>query len=91
MGTRDDALQWFQNYLSQRFQFVSCNNDSSSASDLKKGVHQGSVLGPLLFSLYISRMSEVFSKHPDVGYVLYADDIQLYVSCHIKDVAIATK
>jgi hypothetical protein len=33
----------------------------------------------------------VFSRHPDIGYVLYADDIQLYVSCHVKDVAIATK
>jgi hypothetical protein len=85
MGVCGEALEWLKNYLSQRYQFVSCNNDSSSTTVLKTGVPQGSVLGPLLFSIYISRISDILSKHPEVGYVLYADDIQLYISCGVSE------
>ena len=51
-GVQSTALQWFQSYLSNRYQSTSVNNSSSSPSQLMYGVSQGSVLGPVLFVLY---------------------------------------
>ena len=56
-GIQSTALQWFQSYLSDRYQSTSVNNSSSSPSQLMYGVPQGSVLGPILFVLYMDRIS----------------------------------
>ena len=52
-GIRDNMLDWFQSYLSDRKQYVDINGKSSDLQDITCKVPQGSVLGPLLFLIYI--------------------------------------
>ena len=85
-GISGTALSLLSSYLSNRSQSVLIGNHSSSSSPLLTGVPQGSVLGPLLFCLYTSPLSHIFSNSP-VSYHLYADDTQLYISFSSSDSA----
>ena len=53
-GIGENTLNWFMNYLFSRYQFASVNNTSSSFLSIECGVPQGSILGPILFTLYIN-------------------------------------
>ncbi len=70
-GIRGVANTWFENYLSNRYQFVNFKNMLSSTSHIKCGVLQGSILGPLLFILYIN---DIIKSSSDLNFILFADD-----------------
>ncbi len=78
-GLSGTALSLLTSYLSGRTQSISVNSHLSDPSPLLTGVPQGSVLGPLLFSLYTTPISFIFTNTP-VSFHLYADDTQLYIS-----------
>ena len=77
-GIKKKALSWFSTYLSNRSQSVFINKQLvSSSSILHWGVPQGSVLGPILFSLYTKPISQITDQH-SIHCKSFADDTQLY-------------
>ena len=85
-GIRGVALDWFKSYLNDRQQYVTYNNCRSSISNVNCGVPQGSILGPLLFIIYINDLSHVALR---CFLVLFADDSNLFYSG--KDINELTK
>ena len=78
-GVKGSALQWFASYLSNRSQRVSFDRKLSEKFQLTCGVPQGSCLGPLLFTIYASKLFQVIKEYLPQAHA-YADDTQLYLS-----------
>ena len=78
-GIRGYALEWIASYLSDRTQRVSFENYFSQSRYLSCGVPQGSYLGPLLFTMYASKLFDIIKGHLPRTHS-YADDTQLYLS-----------
>lgn len=78
-GVTGKPLLWFKSYLSNRMQYVSVDGAASSDHALQCDVPQGSVLGPILYVLYTSPLSDIVKKF-NLSYHFYADDSQLYLS-----------
>ncbi|CAH2109119.1 unnamed protein product [Euphydryas editha] len=81
-GFTDNCVSWFDSYLKNRHQIVELVDDDgtltrSNAHYVNRGVPQGSVLGPLIFSLYTA---DVIKQIQHSCYHMYADDIQVYAS-----------
>ena len=83
------VLDWFRSYLSDRYQCIKIGSVLSDAKRLLYGVPQGSVLGPILLSLYTTHLSKVIQNHPGIHFHFYAYDTQLYVHLTHKHVTLA--
>jgi hypothetical protein len=77
LGITDQAMEWCRTYLSERRQTVVVQTSRSQPEMLSYGVPQGSVMGPLLFSIYMIGIGHVIAKFDGISYRIYADDIQL--------------
>jgi len=83
------ALNWIKTYLEGRSQYVKIGEEKSPISQCEVGVPQGSVLGPFLFSAYVSPISDVISSL-GIQFHQYADDTQLYTAVSADDDGIST-
>ena len=73
---RDNMLNWFKSYLSNWKQYVFLNAESSEVKDITCEVPQGSVLGPLLFLLYINVVRNICKV---LDFYLFADDLLIFI------------
>ena len=78
-GINNSVLSWFRSYLNNRSHCVDVNNNVSRSFQLFSGVPQGSVLAPILFTLYIKPLTSIISNL-GFSYHFYADDVQFYVT-----------
>lgn len=84
LGFSAHVVQWLSSYLGNRCQSVKFGGRSSGYCIVERGVPQGSVLGPLLFSIYIDDVTNIFQYSK---LHLYADDLQLYIHFDLNNFA----
>jgi hypothetical protein len=82
VGVSSSCLTWFRSYLSERYQAVRINSTLSEKLLVVSGVPQGSILGPLLFSIYVNDLPSATKTCPSESYV---EDTKLLLSFHIND------
>ena len=81
-GIRGTPFKWFENYLSNRTQFVKIGNTKSNCETITCGIPQGSTLGPLLFLLYINDLPNCSNK---LSFRIFADDTNMfYTSANLQ-------
>ena len=78
-GFTDAVLQWFSSYLTDRTHYASLSNHCSAFVPVHSGVPRGSVLGPMLFTMYIEPLSAIIDSHSIIHHS-FADDSQLQMS-----------
>ena len=88
-GLDGTVLRWFASYLRNCCQAIKTGSTLSELSNLIYGVLQGSVLGPLLFSLYTTPLSKTIRLHPHIKFHFYVDDTQLYIHLSHKNASSA--
>lgn len=76
-GIRGTALQLIQSYLSHRKQVVKLTSACSAVKPILAGVPQGSILGPLLFNLYLN---DIVNINREARFIIYADDASIFFS-----------
>ena len=78
LGIAGNTLQWIKSFLSDRKQRVRVKNEFSSWTSVKSGIPQGSVLGPILFVMFINDMPDIVKSMC----LLFADDAKIFRSVH---------
>ena len=82
-GITGNILGWIDSFLSDRTQCININQASSKTTNVTSGIPQGSVLGPILFVLYINDLPEVVS--PGTWIYLFADDTKIFRQIRSQD------
>ena len=80
-GFTDTVLQWFSSYLTDRTHYVSICNHCSDFAPVHSGVPQGSVLGPILFTMYTKPLSAIIDSHSIIHHS-FADDLHCLHCLH---------
>ena len=82
IGASRPAIKWLGSYLTSRYQFVRINTTLSTKLPVSSGVPQGSILGPLLFNIYVNDLPSVPENCTSQCYV---DDTKLLMSFQLRD------
>ena len=77
-GVTDTALDLMRSYLTNRKQYVVFNSCQSDYLEIYTGVPQGSILGPLFFSVYIKMINDLINVSNRLNFLMYADDTTIY-------------
>ena len=80
IGIEDPLLGWIADFLYQRKMTVSVHGNNSDSHDVTSGVAQGSVIGPLLFIIFINYVCSTI----DCQFKMFADDLKLYICLFVK-------
>ena len=86
-GLNDIVLDWFRAYLNGRYQMVSIDGMRSRSSHLDFGVPQGSILGPILYSMYTTPISDIIVEY-GLKHQIFADDTTVYISLTVTDLTL---
>ena len=86
IGFSQSSLNWFKNYLSERQQCVDLDGETSPWLDVKLGVPQGSILGPILFLIFVNDINNC-NEHAE--YTKFADDTTILTSGSTLESAVA--
>ena len=78
-GIRANALSWMKKYLANRKQYINYNDISSSYNTINCGVPQGSILGPILFLIYIN---DIIRSSNKLKFLLFTDDTTIFIQGH---------
>jgi hypothetical protein len=89
-GIAERAHKWIIDYLSNRQQIIKCKDVLSSPQPVLYGVPQGSVLGPVLFNVYLTGLRDILISH-GIHYVFYADDLQLMLHSTVADLPMSIR
>ena len=81
-GIRDNALELFKSYLSNIKQYVVLDTIQSDSVNIVTGVPQGSILGPILFTIYIN---DIITCSDKFKFIMYADDTTLLTTANVFD------
>ena len=76
-GVQGTELKWFKSYFSERKQIVRYNNEMSESLRKSYGVAQGSVLGPILFIIYVN---DLVNCSDSLNFSMYADDTCVFLN-----------
>ena len=76
-GTTGNILKWLHSYLTNRKQYVSYNGNGTKYQEITCGVPQGSILGPLLFWIYVN---DLYLVSNEINIIMFADDTNLFIS-----------
>ena len=88
LGLSKNYLKWLLSYLSRRTQFVKIDDTNSHLKLSQFGMPQGSILGPMIFNLYISDLRDNLDL--SISYSQYADDTSLYTDCAVRELESTT-